>query len=93
MYFRRTILIDKAFLYKSEDSFTEWTAKDSSGPMLLEGCPTTEARLLGVKSHKQLITDLELEHSSIFLGGLDHDTLYIFGDATYRWLWSTDRSV
>ena len=64
MYFRITILIDEAFLtLKSNDSFTEWSSKDSNGPMLLEGCSPVEARLLGVTSPTKFFAELELEHS------------------------------
>lgn len=61
--------------------------------MFIEGGSTTEVRILGVKYLQHLIVDLELEHSNILLIDLDHDTLYISDVDTYRWLWSTDRSV
>ena len=92
MYFRITILIDEAFhTIKSNDSVTEWSSKDSNDPMLLEGSSPVEARLLGVTSPVKFFTDLDLERSNNFLIDLDTDTLYIFDDDVYRWLWTTDR--
>lgn len=39
------------------------------------------------------MAELDLKHFNVFLIDLDSDTLYIFDDETYRWLWSTDCSV
>ena len=61
--------------------------------MLIEGCSTIEARLLGVQPPAKFFAELELEHSHIFLIELGSDALYIFDNGTYRWLRSTDCSV
>ena len=94
MYFRITILIDEAFhIIKSNDSVTEWSSNDSNDPMLLERSSSVEVRLSGVTCPVTFFKKLELEHSNIYLTDLDTDTLYIFDDDTYRWLWTTDRTV